>query len=276
MKPLHIGLLVIGAALAGGLAVRMAEPPPLPQPSRVHAAPSAPVATQPVVVAPLPAVQRPPSVQSAATATAPPPIYSEPSHVTQPARRKPFGESPVAASPKPPVEFAKAIQPAVAPVPYRAPPEPVLSEPPHVTVPPRQVVLQPGVPVTVRLAETLSTEHAVTGETFQATLADPLVIDGLIVAERGARVTGRITDARRGGRMSGVSSLELHLLDVTTSDGQRVAVSSDPWLKRGDSMSRGSGILGALAGGPPPVTIASETVIRFRLAARVTITERRL
>jgi hypothetical protein len=65
--------------------------------------------------------------------------------------------------------------------------------------------------LTIRLGETLSTEHAVSGDTFQATLVDPIVVDGLIVAERGARVTGRIADARRAGRMSGVSSLELRL-----------------------------------------------------------------
>ena len=272
MKPLHIGLLVIGAALAGGLAVRMAEPPPLPQPSRVHAAtpaaPPAPVATPPAVVTPLPAAQ------PAVIASAPPPIYSEPSHVEQPAH------------PKPPVKFAKAINPPVAPVPYEPPP--AVSEPPHVTAPPpRQVVLPAGAPVTIRLGETLSTEHAVSGDTFQATLADPLVVDGLIVAERGARGTGRIADARRAGRMSGVSSLELRLLDVTTADGQRIAVSCDPWFKRGDKIGGGGAVLGTIIGaiagegvgaaiGAKPVTIPSETVIRFRLASRVTITERRL
>jgi hypothetical protein len=126
--------------------------------------------------------------------------------------------------------------------------------------------LLPGAPVTIRLGETLSTERVVSGDTFQATLADPLVVDGLIVAERGGRVTGRIADARRAGRMSGVSSLELRLLDVTTADGQRIAVSCDAWLKRGDSMSRDA----------KPVIIPSETVIRFRLSSRVTVTERSL
>jgi hypothetical protein len=272
MKPLHIGLLVIGAALAGGLAVRMAEPPPLPQPSRVRAAmptppPASAVATPPAVVT------RPPAVQPAVIAPAPPPIYSEPSHVEQPARRKP------------PAEFAKAINPAVAPFPYEPPP--AVSEPPHVTAPPpRRVVLPAGIPLTIRLGQTLSTEHAVSGDTFQATLVDPLVVDGLIVAERGARVTGRIADARRAGRMSGVSSLELRLLDVTTADGQRIAVSSDPWFKRGDKIGGAAvlgTIIGAIAGegfgeasGAKPVTIPTETVIRFRLASRLTITERRL
>jgi hypothetical protein len=158
--------------------------------------------------------------------------------------------------------------------------------------------------------ETLSTEHVSTGDTFQATLADPVIAGGFIIAERGARVSGRVTDAHRAGRFSGISSLELRLLDFTTSDGQRIPVSTDPWLKRGDSMTRSSvekigggaalgaaigaiagggvgAVIGASAGGglgagaaaatgSKPVSIPSETVIRFRLSSRVLITERRL
>ncbi len=311
MKPLHIGLLVIGAALAGGLAVRMAEPPPLPQPSHVHAAPPT---KSPAPLAIQPAIQQTEAVEPAVIAAAPPPIYSEPSHVEQPARRKPLGEIPAPSSPKPTVEFAKTISPTIAPVPYQPPPipptEPAIAEPPHVSAPPRQAVLEAGAALTVRLLETLSTEHALPGDIFQATLADPLLADGLIVAERGARVTGRVAGARRAGLMSGVSSLELRLLDFTTADGQRVAVSCDPWLKRGESSTRNSAerigggaalgtIIGAIAGGgvgavigagagggigagaaaltsPRPVTIPSETVLRFHLTSRVRIIERRL
>jgi hypothetical protein len=175
---------------------------------------------------------------------------------------------------------------------------------------PRQVALRAGAAITVRLLETLSSEHASSGEVFQGTLADPLVCDGLIVAERGSRVTGRVTAARQAGRFGGVSSLELRLTDFTTADGQRIAISSDPWLKRGDSMARGSAakigggaalgaVIGAIAGGGlgaaigagaggtagagaqaitggKPVTIPSETVIQFRLASPVRITERQL
>ena len=285
MKPLHIGLLVIGAALAGGLAVRMAEPPPLPTPSRVHAAPvSQPAPVTPSAPAePLTAVRK---TQIAAApvvapviAPAPPPIYSEPPHVEQSARRKPFGDP----APTRPVEIARAAPPAVAPVPYEPSPAPaptpikapVVEEPPHVTPsPPHQVVLEAGAPVTVRLVDTLSTDRAATGDIFQAALTDPLIANGLVVAERGARVTGRVSDARRAGRLTGASFLELRLLDITTADGQRVALTCDPWLKRADSNSPMAGAI--TLSGQKPVTIPGQTVLRFRLASRLTITERRL
>ena len=340
MKPLHIGLLVVGAALAGGLAMRLAAPPPLPR-GRVAqtsaaalkktAAPQAsvldPVAA--VAVAPLQAaLQGKPDITPA---PAPPVVYSEPPHVEQPARRKPFGETTIAsARPQPhaepahnpaipPVEYKPSAavsmppveaKPAPSPAPVSEPVELVHSEPPHVTPAPRQVVLEAGSPITIRLVQGLSTEYASSGEVFQATLADPLICDGLVVAERGARVTGRITDAKQAGRFNGVSLLELRLIDFLTADGQRIPISSDPWLKRGDSTGRGSAakigggaalgaVIGAIAGGGlgaaigatagggagagaaaitggKPVTIPNETVIRFRLASMVRITERQL
>lgn len=338
MKPLHIGLLVFGAALAGGLAMRLAAPPPLPagRPAR-----QAPVASNktPAAAASVPApaaetsVAAPPALQQVKpeVAPAPPVVYSEPPHVEQPARRKPFGENTIAAahapphaepphSPAiPPIGYkppADAVTPsieakaAMAPAPIPEPVEPPRSEPPHAAPTPRQVALRAGASITIRLVESLSTEGASSGQVFQATLADPLICDGLIVAERGARVTGRITDAKQAGRFGGVSLLELRLINLTTADGQRIAISSDPWLKRGDSAGRGSAakigggaalgaVIGAIAGGglgaaigagagggagagvaaitgARPVRIPSETVIRFRLASTVKITERQL
>ena len=262
-------------------------------------------------------------------APAPPPIYAEPPHVPSPhveqaPKRKPFGETVIASAARPAQHSEPPHAPSLPPAEYKPPavvaapvveaklPDPVEpphSEPVHVTQA-HQVAIQAGTPITVRLIETLSTEHAAAGEVFQATLADPLVCEGLIIAERGARVTGRVTDAKRAGRFGGVSSIELRLMDLTTADGQRIAVSSDPWLKRGDSMGRDSAakigggaalgaVIGAIAGGGlgaaigagaggtagagaqaitggKPVTIPSETVIQFRLASPVKVTERQL
>ena len=338
MKPLHIGLLVVGAALAGGLAVRLAAPPPLPlgqlAPSRAPSLKKNPV-PEATVLDPVAAVAvaplRAPQQAKPDVAPAPPAVYSEPPHVEQLARRKPFGGTPIASArtqshAEPahntaiaPVEYRQAPAVSLTPIdapatPFSAPApepaEPVRSEPLHVMPAPRQVMLQAGAPITVRLMESLSTEHASSGQVFQATLADPLICDGLVVAERGALVTGRITNVKQAGRFSGVSLLELRLIDVTTADGQRVAISSDPWQKRGDSLSRGNtakigggaalgAVIGALAGGGlgaaigagagggagagaaaitggKPIIIPSETVVQFRLASTVKITERQL
>jgi hypothetical protein len=107
------------------------------------------------------------------------------------------------------------------------------------------------------LTESLSTDRSVPGDTFSASLAEPLVVDGLVIAERGAHVTGRIVDARKAGWFGGTSSVELELASIVSSDGQKVAISTDPWTRRGNAL--------------PP-----ETIIRFRLATKVTISERQL
>jgi hypothetical protein len=83
------------------------------------------------------------------------------------------------------------------------------------------------------------------GDTFLASLAEPLVVDGLVIAERGARVTGRVLDAQQA---------LCELATLATSDGQRVAISTGPTR------------VGGGAGG----------VIRFRLTARVTIAEQQI
>jgi hypothetical protein len=112
---------------------------------------------------------------------------------------------------------------------------------------PRQVTLETGMTVPVRLDESVSRTSA--GDSFQASLVEPLVVNGLVIAERGARVTGRVRVA---------SLLELGLATLSTSDGQRVAVSTDPWTY---------GQAGTIAGG---------TIIRFRLTSKLTITEQQI
>jgi hypothetical protein len=125
--------------------------------------------------------------------------------------------------------------------------------------------------IAVRLNESLSSERGIAGDTFNASLAEPLVANGLVIAERGARARGRILGTQRAGRVSGTSSLDLELTTVETSDGQTVEISTVPWTKRAD-VSYGTA---AFSRGKP-VNVPSETVIRFRLVSRVTITERQL
>ncbi|MES1260329.1 MAG: hypothetical protein ABUS49_01240, partial [Acidobacteriota bacterium] len=225
-------------------------------------------------------------------------------------------------APAPRVEVAKAEAPvsAPAPLPYEAPPapeNPVAVQPaqpdplPPASPPaPLQVSLHQGTQIAVRLDQTLASDHLFPGDSFQASLAEPLVAEGYIIAERGARVSGRVVASKNAGRLSGTSELQLSLFSLQTADGQRIAVSTEPWSKQGDS-ARGQeaakigggaalgAIIGAIAGGGKgaaigagvggaagtgaaaatrgkPVIIPSETVIRFRLATRIAVTERQL
>lgn len=265
MKAAHAGLLVLGAALAGALAIEMTRPQPLPSvaPARVpEAAPLQPVEALPTPASAVAAtakrapVSRPVSVQ---VTSSEPEVYVE---SVRPVIRK---------NELPPVEDPSAL--FVPPTPYPNPPvsaaTPAAAVAPAAqpTPAPRRVTLQTGTTLSVRLMESLSSDRNVAGDSFKAALTEPLVVDGLVIAERGASAGGRVVDAQRDGR------LQLELASISTADGQKVAISTDPWNSIRATTLRG--IIEAIAGGRP-LGIPPDTVVRFRLATRVTITERRL
>jgi hypothetical protein len=121
-----------------------------------------------------------------------------------------------------------------------------------------------GTAIAIRINEPISSDRAAGGDRFSASLADPLVVDGLVIAERGAAVSGLVVNAERAGQFNGTSSVVLGLGTITTADGQHITLATDRWSKRGAAEARDK-----------PVTVSSETIIRFRLTAPVTITERR-
>jgi len=259
MRPLHIVLLVVGAALAGGLAVKMTQAPPLPvvaplvQPARP---PVSQMAVRVPVAKPSPLPETPSPVRAQVSATAPEPVYDEPA---KPAIRK---SKPVlmakVTNAKPtqwtpgPYEASATAARSPARVEPLQPVAQVLTLPAPVPAP-RQVTLETGMAIPIRLNESLTSDRTVTGEPFEASLVEPFVVDGLVIAERGARVTGRIVNSAK-------ARVELVLATLATSDGQQVAISTDPWTRligSGDALGAG-------------------TVIRFRLASRVTVTEQQV
>jgi len=173
---------------------------------------------------------------------------------------------------------------------------------------PNRVTLTPGTILTILLDEDLSSRKNVAGDVFSATLDQPVIIDGFIIAERGSHVEGRVVDVKRSGRTKGTAQLVLELIQLQTSDGQRVSIATDPFTKRavsakgrdvakvGAAASIGAAI-GALAGGGhgaaigaaiggaagagtvlatrgAPATLRAETRLPFRVSRPTTITER--
>jgi len=260
MRPLHIGFLVVGAALAGGLAVKMTQPVAMPAASAPAPVMQAPAPQQQPEAIPQPAKPSPMPVLP--PVLAPPPEYAirknKPILLPTPAPQQVARVEPVLPKPFPP------------PTPYNPPlsqpqpqavakpaPAPVATQPRHVTVP-------SGTAIAIRINEPISSDHSAGGDRFSASLADPLVVDGLVIAERGAPVSGLVVNAERAGQFNDTSSVVLGLGTITTADGQHITLATDRWSKRGAAEARDK-----------PVTVSSETIIRFRLTAPVTITERR-
>jgi hypothetical protein len=322
MKPLQIAILVAISGVAGGLFMKW-------QISRnvanvgVAAAPVAQPAQQapvePVAVPSPPALTPRPSPLAEPKALKP----TEKAHEVRKARRsRPVM---VAPSQEPAVEalpVAVAAVPAVA-LPQETVPLVQLQQPPAAeqpqpavaapspqppSPPPLQVTLKAGTLIPVRTVERLSSDRNSAGDGFTATLDQPLVVEGWVIAERGARLEGKVVDAQRGGHATGSSDLAIVLTQLKTSDGQRIAIETETFEKHAQASTgetagkviAGTAIgaaIGAMAGGGKgagigaavgtaagaggaaatrnkAVTLPPETRIDFRLRNSITITER--
>jgi len=96
----------------------------------------------------------------------------------------------------------------------QAPPPPI----------PPQLTLKAGTFVTIRVNQVLSSDRNQAGDAFSATLAKPLMVDGVVVAEPGETVGGRVVEAKKAGLVKGVSRLALELTDLTLVDGQQLPI----------------------------------------------------
>jgi hypothetical protein len=272
-------------------------------------------------------VEAPPAIAAAPVALpasvpepAPPPL-AKPTPVKQPAKKqvKTAAEKPLPVEVSPvelsKVEIAKVEAP---PAPIAAPvivpdaatePVPPAAEPKPEFQQPRSVTIAAGTILDIRLGETISTERTRPGDAFAATLDGPLVVDGLVIAEKGARATGRVVDALEAGRVKGLARLSLELTSLLLSDGQKIGLRTARFDKEGPSSKTEDGekigigaaigaAIGAIAGGGKgaaigaasggaagggvvaatrgkPAVLQAETEISFRVEQPITITERR-
>ena len=133
---------------------------------------------------------------------------------------------------------------------------------------PHQVTLNAGLLLPVRLVSGLSSERNVPGDAFLATLDQELVVDGLVIAERGARVEGRVVAADRTARGRRGAALALELTRLHTADGQAVLIRTDSFFHHADvalgqnAAIVGGGVaigavIGALAGGAKGAAIGA-------------------
>jgi hypothetical protein len=157
-----------------------------------------------------------------------------------------------AAPPSQPVQDATV--PYSPPVQDNLPPAPP-TQVPSVVVPPTMTI-PAGTFVTVRLMGGLSSDTNVQGDGFSATLEQPVVVDGWVVARRGQIAVGHVVSAQKAGRVKGVSSLGVALSDLPLVDGRQLPVQSQliqtsagPSKGRDAAAIAGTTGLGAAIGG---------------------------
>jgi hypothetical protein len=119
---------------------------------------------------------------------------------------------------------------------------------PQVNIPSR-LTIKAGTYVTVRVNEILSSDRSMVGDAFTATLTKPIVVDGVVVAQRGQNVTGRVTEAKKAGRVAGTSRLGVQLIELPVVDGQQLPIQSELLTRNGTtSTGRDAGAIAATTG----------------------------
>src|SRR5712691_10452379 len=102
--------------------------------------------------------------------------------------------------------------------------------------------------VSVRLIDTLSSESSQSGDSFTATLAEPLVVGDRIVAQKGARVTGQVREVVSSGRLSRPALMTLSLDRVQSQSSRYPIETGDLTIKASSHATRNLLIIGGSAG----------------------------
>lgn len=154
----------------------------------------------------------------------------------------------------------------------------------------------------------MSTKNAKTGNEFDATLAEPLVVEGTTLAKAGGFAVGTVASSDQGGKVKGKAMLTVSLARVTLSDGRVIAVQTNSVSQEAKSgtkknlvrtglMAGGGAAIGAIAGGGkgaaigagvgagagvatnmatrgPAAEVPAEALLTFRTRSPITVTEK--
>jgi len=195
------GLIVAQAQTPGPWRSANDRPPAPPQQAQSQD-PTQPVDRSDAYGQPSPNGQQPPGYGQPAPNGQQPPVYSQPA---------PYGQQPPGYGQPSPDYPDPMQQPQGRPVPQKSPAYGL----------PSAVTLNAGTYITIRTNQVLSTDHNQQGDAFSGTLVQPVVVDGIVVAQRGQTVYGLVSQVQKN-TASRESRLGLQLTSFTVADGAQV------------------------------------------------------
>ena len=174
-----------------------------------------------------------------------------------------------------------------------------------VPAPPRVVTVPEGTSFSVRLVDPIDTERNKVGDTFRATVSQPVMIGDEVVIPADADVEGRVVESKSSGHFQGQSAIALTLTRLRMN-GKTYALRTNQYDKQGGSRGKrtaatvgGGAALGAIIGGiagggkgaaigagvgagagtgvqaatkGQQIKLPSETVLNFRLDSALNVT----
>ena len=169
---------------------------------------------------------------------------------------------------------------------------------------PQPIVVPAGTALTVMTSQALGSKTSQAGQTFVATLAQPISVDGKPALPKGATVSGKVVSAKAKGKIKGEGELSLtltsislqhHTYDIQTSlfsstakgKGKRTAVATGGGAAGGALIGgiagggkgagigaligAGAGLIGGAATGNKQVEVPTESALRFTLNESLTL-----
>jgi len=169
---------------------------------------------------------------------------------------------------------------------------------------PQAMTLPQGTRVHVTLDQAISSDQNKPGDHFEATVSEPVIVDGKTIIPQGSYAEGLVVDAHRSGRLMGTARLQLALEAVNVNGQNYNLRTASSWRSGGSHKKRnwawiaggagGGALIGALAGGGKGALIGGpvgagagtavafltgkkdihlrpETLLTFKLAEPVTI-----
>lgn len=124
---------------------------------------------------------------------------------------------------------------------------------------PGMITIPAGTLISVRTIDGIDSTKNHVGDRFQASLEQPLTVNGSVVVAKGADVYGRLEESKKSGTFTGKSQLRLQLTGIVVN-GQTVPIVTGEYELHGKSRGASTAkrtaggaavgsIIGALAGG---------------------------
>jgi hypothetical protein len=169
----------------------------------------------------------------------------------------------------------------------------------------QSVTVPAGTRIMVRMIDGVDSSKNHVGDRFRASLEENLVVNGVVVASKGADVHGRLAEAKEAGHIKGKSQLKLELTDISINQQLQPIMTGEYEVagkSRGSNTAKKVGggaaagaVIGAIAGGGKgaaigagvgagagtavqvftkgeQVRVPSETLLEFRIEQPFTVT----
>jgi hypothetical protein len=131
------------------------------------------------------------------------------------------------------------------------------------------VTIPAGTRISVRTIDAIDSTRNHVGDRFEASLEEPLIVDGNVVAAKGADVFGRLEESKETGTLTGRSELKAALTGIVV-DGKTVPLVTGEYELTGKSKGASTAkrtvggaaigsIIGAIAGGGKGAAIGAGT-----------------